>query len=74
MTRRSIAVTAVFAVVAAVAAAIAQPAAAQPSAAPSGAGAGIERIYVLYCGDIALNDASSFTPGASGPGALAVSC
>jgi hypothetical protein len=31
---------------------------------------GIERLYVLYCGDIALNDASSFTPGASGPGAL----
>jgi len=35
---------------------------------------GIERLYVLYCGDIALNDASSFTPGASGPGALAVTC
>src|SRR5258707_290584 len=34
----------------------------------------IERMYVLYCGDIALNDASSFTPGASGPGALSVSC
>jgi glyoxylase-like metal-dependent hydrolase (beta-lactamase superfamily II) len=32
------------------------------------------RLYVLYCGDIALNDASSFTPGASGPGALSVSC
>ena len=31
-------------------------------------------MYVLYCGDIALNDASSFTPGASGPGALSVSC
>jgi N-acyl homoserine lactone hydrolase len=35
---------------------------------------GIERMYVLYCGDIALNDASDFTPGASGPGALTVSC
>src|SRR5260370_13237154 len=35
---------------------------------------GIERMYVLYCGDIALTDASSFTPGASGPGALTVSC
>jgi glyoxylase-like metal-dependent hydrolase (beta-lactamase superfamily II) len=35
---------------------------------------GIERLYVLYCGDIALNDASSFTPGASGPDALSVSC
>ena len=34
----------------------------------------VERMYVLYCGDIALNDASSFTPGASGPGALAVTC
>jgi N-acyl homoserine lactone hydrolase len=35
---------------------------------------GIERLYVLYCGDIALNDASSFTPGASGPGALSDTC
>jgi N-acyl homoserine lactone hydrolase len=35
---------------------------------------GIERMYVLYCGDIALNDAGSFTPGASGPGALTVTC
>lgn len=35
---------------------------------------GIERMYVLYCGDIALNDASSFTPGASGPGHLSVTC
>ncbi len=35
---------------------------------------GIERMYVLYCGDIALDDASSFTPGAKGPGALSVSC
>jgi N-acyl homoserine lactone hydrolase len=34
----------------------------------------VERMYVLYCGDIALNDASSFTPGASGPGALSVTC
>jgi glyoxylase-like metal-dependent hydrolase (beta-lactamase superfamily II) len=33
-----------------------------------------ERMYVLYCGDIALNDASSFTPGATGPGALSVTC
>ncbi len=74
MSRRSIAVTAMFAVVAAMAATFAQPAAAQPSAAPSVPGAGIERMYVLYCGDIALNDAWSFTPGASGPGALTVSC
>jgi glyoxylase-like metal-dependent hydrolase (beta-lactamase superfamily II) len=35
---------------------------------------GLERLYVLYCGDIALDDASSFTPGASGPGALSVTC
>lgn len=35
---------------------------------------GIERMYVLYCGDIALDDASSFTPGASGPGHLTVTC
>jgi N-acyl homoserine lactone hydrolase len=47
---------------------LAQSALAQP------AKSGIERMYVLYCGDIALNDASSFTPGASGPGHLAVTC
>jgi hypothetical protein len=35
---------------------------------------GVERLYVLYCGDIALTDASSFTPGASGPGALSDTC
>ena len=35
---------------------------------------GVERMYVLYCGDIALNDASSFTPGATGPGTLSVTC
>jgi N-acyl homoserine lactone hydrolase len=35
---------------------------------------GIERMYVLYCGDIHLADASSFTPGASGPGHLTVTC
>lgn len=45
----------------------------QPAAAQQ-AKPGIERMYVLYCGDIALNDASSFTPGASGPGALSVTC
>jgi glyoxylase-like metal-dependent hydrolase (beta-lactamase superfamily II) len=43
--------------------------ASSPHAAP-----GVERLYVLYCGDIALHDASSFTPGASGPGALSDSC
>jgi N-acyl homoserine lactone hydrolase len=43
-------------------------------AAPQHAAAGIERMYVLYCGDIALNDAASFTPGASGPGALSDTC
>src|SRR5688572_2055783 len=46
---------------------LAPPAHAQPKS-------GIERMYVLYCGDIALNDASSFTPGASGPGRLTVTC
>jgi len=35
---------------------------------------GIERMYVLYCGDIALDNASEFTPGATGPGALTVTC
>ena len=48
-------------------------AAMQPGLAQQGK-PGIERLYVLYCGDIALNDASSFTPGASGPGALSVTC
>ena len=50
-----------------------QPGLAQPVSTPHGT-PGIERLYVLYCGDIALNDASSFTPGASGPGALSVTC
>ena len=45
-----------------------QPIVAQP------AKPGIERMYVLYCGDIHLKDASSFTPGASGPGHLTVTC
>jgi N-acyl homoserine lactone hydrolase len=53
--------------------ALTQQALAQP-AMPSPGTSGIERLYVLYCGDIALTDASSFTPGSSGPGALAVSC
>ena len=35
---------------------------------------GIERMYVLDCGDIALDNAAEFTPGATGPGALAVTC
>src|SRR5450432_3149531 len=50
-------------------------AAVQPgvSQTPPGQG-GIEKLYVLYCGDIALADASSFTPGASGPGALSDTC
>jgi N-acyl homoserine lactone hydrolase len=50
-----------------------QPGLTQPASPPSRT-PGIERLYVLYCGDIALNDASSFTPGASGPGALSVTC
>ena len=43
-------------------------------AAPQHGTPGIERMYVLYCGDIALTDASSFTLGASGPGALSDTC
>lgn len=35
---------------------------------------GTERLYVLYCGDIALNDMGRFSPGFSGPGALSVTC
>ena len=54
-------------------AAILQPSLAQQTFPPPRT-AGVERLYVLYCGDIALNDASSFTPGASGPGALSDTC
>jgi len=67
MTRPSIFIAAIMALLA-----MAAPAAAQQPA-PAGK-SGIERMYVLYCGDIALDDASSFTPGASGPGALSVTC
>jgi glyoxylase-like metal-dependent hydrolase (beta-lactamase superfamily II) len=35
---------------------------------------GIERMYVLYCGDIALKDMGRFSPGFSGPGALSSTC
>jgi glyoxylase-like metal-dependent hydrolase (beta-lactamase superfamily II) len=35
---------------------------------------GIERVYVLYCGDIALTDMGRFSPGYSGPGALSDTC
>ena len=35
---------------------------------------GIERLYVLYCGDIALTDMGRFSPGFSGPGSLSVTC
>jgi N-acyl homoserine lactone hydrolase len=51
-----------------------QPGLTQPATSPPSRTPGIERLYVLYCGDIALNDASSFTPGASGPGTLSVTC
>ncbi len=37
-------------------------------------GPGLERLYVLYCGDIALNDMGRFSPGYSGPGELSVTC
>ena len=48
--------------------ATAVPASAQP------AKANVEKMYLFDCGNIALNDASSFTPGAAGPGSLAVTC
>jgi glyoxylase-like metal-dependent hydrolase (beta-lactamase superfamily II) len=35
---------------------------------------GIERLYVLYCGDILLNDMGRFSPGYSGPGTLSDTC
>src|SRR5215475_6103540 len=35
---------------------------------------GIERLFVLYCGDITLNDMGRFSPGFSGPGALSSTC
>jgi N-acyl homoserine lactone hydrolase len=36
--------------------------------------AGVERMYVLYCGDIMLNDMGRFSPGFTGPGALSATC
>lgn len=35
---------------------------------------GIERMYVLYCGDIGLPDQGRFSPGLTGPGNLSVTC
>jgi len=35
---------------------------------------GVERLYVLYCGEIALNDMGRFSPGYSGPGMLTDTC
>jgi len=35
---------------------------------------GIERFYVLYCGEIALNDMGRFSPGFTGPGTLSDTC
>jgi len=68
MSRLSSMIAASCAAVASAIACLAQPALAEP------AKPGIERMYVIYCGDIALNDASDFTPGASGPGHLSVTC
>jgi N-acyl homoserine lactone hydrolase len=68
MTHRSLLCAAFAAIATSALIALAPPAPAQPGK------SGIERMYVLYCGDIALNDASSFTPGASGPGHLTVTC
>src|SRR5262245_30765448 len=35
---------------------------------------GVEQLFVLYCGDIALTDLGRFSPGFSGPGALSSTC
>ncbi|MEA2937145.1 MAG: N-acyl homoserine lactone hydrolase [Alphaproteobacteria bacterium] len=35
---------------------------------------GVERLYVLYCGEIALTDMGRFSPGSSGPGVLSDTC
>ena len=67
MIKRSLIHAGLFAAAALALTALAQPTLAQQKP-------GIERLYVLYCGDIHLNDASSFTPGASGPGHLTVTC
>ena len=72
MPRTSLFVGAILALLAALTLCPLHATAQQPSSQPGKSG--IERLYVLYCGDIALTDASSFTPGASGPGALTVSC
>jgi N-acyl homoserine lactone hydrolase len=68
MGKLSLMIAASCAAVASAILSLAHPALAEP------AKPGIERMYVLYCGDIHLNDASSFTPGASGPGHLSVTC
>jgi N-acyl homoserine lactone hydrolase len=73
MTMKSFFAGAILALLAALSPGSPQQAAAQQPA-PQPGKSGIERMYVLYCGDIALKDASDFTPGASGPGALTVSC
>src|SRR5579872_2743821 len=72
-TTRSTSTSVFLVMIAAWLAATLQPGLAQ-QASPPPRTAGVERLYVLYCGDIALNDASSFTPGASGPGALSDTC
>ena len=45
-----------------------------PGTALAQTGNGIERLYVLYCGEIALNDMGRFSPGFSGPGTLSDTC
>jgi glyoxylase-like metal-dependent hydrolase (beta-lactamase superfamily II) len=35
---------------------------------------GIERMYVLYCGEILLSDMGRFSPGFTGPGTLSSTC
>jgi glyoxylase-like metal-dependent hydrolase (beta-lactamase superfamily II) len=60
--------------IASLAAAILAVAASIEPALPQAAKPGLERMYVFYCGDIALNDMGRFSPGYSGPGALSSTC
>jgi N-acyl homoserine lactone hydrolase len=63
MKRLALVVASILACCAALQAAVAQPG--KP---------GIERMYVLDCGEIALNDMGRFSPGFSGPGLLSTTC
>ncbi len=60
--------------IASLAAAILAVVASIAPARPQAGKPGLERMYVFYCGDIALNDMGRFSPGYSGPGALSSTC